>query len=429
MELPHLLTRPETLMETSIPDAHWYMDASDPNALTRLLDLPDVRVTRLECLPDKQTLVLLCELTTHSGTCPTCGQTCPHPHAYTKRIVRDLPWGERACYLEMCLRRFDCVTCGLPFTEALPWLPAYARLTLRYQNTLFARCRHTSLRQVSREEHIGYKQLQRLYYAQAQAQSPYVPTATVSRLGIDEFALRKGHGHFAVAISDLETGAVVAILPDRKKETLLAYFATWTPPQRASVQQVALDLWETYSQVATECFAQARPVADRFHVMKNLNDSVSEARRALQRPLDAAAKKTLKGCRWLLVRNHADLNEDDKARLQAMFAVAPELGRLHALKEAFRTIFDTASSLEEAGVQLRAWIEAAQASALTPLQGFVNLLQKRWEHILNYFHTRLTSAGVEGLNNKIKVLKRLAYGFVNFEHFALRIRVECDGTP
>jgi transposase len=111
-----------------------------------------------------------------------------------------------------------------------------------------------------------------------------------------------------------------------------------------------------------------------------------------------------------------------------MFALAPDLGRLHRLKEAFRLLFESATEPKEAAVELEAWIASVETSGLSALLSFVALLRKRWEHILNYFHTRLTSGGVEGLNNKIKVVKRCAYGFGNFEHFALRVLVECDGT-
>src|ERR1044071_9906824 len=104
-----------------------------------------------------------------------------------------------------------------------------------------------------------------------------------------------------------------------------------------------------------------------------------------------------------------------------MFVLAPDLSRLHRLKEEFRDIFETASEPTQAASQLEAWIADVEVSGLSKLDSFVALLRKRFDHILNYFHTRLTSGGVEGLNNKIKVVKRCAYGFRSFEHFALRV--------
>jgi transposase len=246
-------------------------------------------------------------------------------------------------------------------------------------------------------------------------------------LGIDEFAIKKGHDSFALAISNLETGSIITVLPDRKKETLEAYLGTWTEAQRAAVSQAAMDLWEPYAQAVSSCLPNAKIVADRFHVMKNLNDEVTAARREIQKSLPEESKKSLKGCRWLLVRNLKDLSASDKERLEAMFAASKSLKELHDFKEDFREIFETDQSPAEARTKLQAWMTAVETSGLTKLFKFVKTLQNRLEHILNYFHDRLTSGMVEGLNNKVKVIKRCAYGFRNFNHFASRILVECRG--
>lgn len=415
-------------MLQSIPDDSWRLDANDPHALTRLLDLPGLVVRGLEYYEVQGTLHLFCELSTKSASCPTCGLESEYVHQYTKRSVRDLPLAGRPCFLEFVARRFYCFVCRCPFREELDWLPRCVRLTARYRHAVFEACRQTNLKAVSQQERLGYRTVERLYYALAQEQTPVLPQTPVRHLGIDEFALKKGHDQFAVALSDLEAGRIIAVLPDRKKETLLAYFATWSASAREAVEQVALDLWETYQQVAQACFPKARPVADRFHVMKNLTDRVTSARRQIQGALPQAARQTLKGCRWLLVRNEADLSQTDKARLEAMFTLAPDLGVLHRLKEDFRDIFETATTPNEAAALLESWMVRVEESGLAALGSFVALLRRRWEHILNYFHTRLTSGGVEGLNNKIKVVKRCAYGFRDFEHFALRVLVECDGS-
>ena len=412
----------------SIPEGSWRLDANDPHTLTRLLDLPGLVVTAVEYNDVQDTLHLLCELTAMSAPCPTCQKHSGLLHQYTRRSVRDLPWAAKPCRIEFVSRRFYCPDCRCPFREELDWLPRCSRLTARYRQAVFEACRQTNLKAVSQRERLCYTTVERLYYTLAQQQTPVLPNAAVRPLGIDEFARKKGHDPFAVALSDLGAGRVIAVLPDRKKETLLAYFATWSEAARAGVEQVALDLWETYAQVSAACFPKARPVADRFHVMKNLTDRLTSARRDIQRALPESTRQTLKGGRWLLVRNQADLSETDQAKLEAMFALAPELARLHRLKEDFRTLFETQTDPTEASPALETWIAQVEASGLSALLSFVALLRKRWEHILHYFHTRLTSGGVEGLNNKIKVVKRCAYGFRNFEHFALRVLVECDGT-
>ena len=111
-----------------------------------------------------------------------------------------------------------------------------------------------------------------------------------------------------------------------------------------------------------------------------------------------------------------------------MFSVSSSLKDLHGLKEGFRKIFEKNQSPKEAGIELELWINWVEESKISKLSTFIKTLRNRWEDILNYFHERLTSGKVEGLNNKIKVIKRCAYGFVNFEHFRLRVLVECGGS-
>jgi transposase len=415
-------------MLESIPYDHWHVDADDPLALTKVLDLPDMIVTGLEGDATHERLIVFCTHAFEIALCPTCRTLSSNIHEYYKRCVRDLAWAGKTCHIEFLARRFYCEMCECPFREELEWLPRCSRLTQRYREYVFAQCQKTTIQAVHHKERLGYKTVERLYYSMAQQQAHTIQPAVVLKLGIDEFAIKKGHDSFALVLSDLEAGCVIAVLPDRKKETLEAYFATWTPAQRAGVLEAAMDLWEPYAQAVSACLPNARIVADRFHVMKNLNDQVTSARREIQRDLPEDAKQTLKGCRWLLVRNHEDLSSEDKDKLDAMFAVSASLKQLHALKEDFRTIFETDLSPEEAAPKLEAWMVCVEASGLTKLCKFVSTLKNRFEHVLNYFRHRLTSGMVEGLNNKVKVIKRCAYGFGNFEHFALRILIECDGT-
>jgi transposase len=248
-------------------------------------------------------------------------------------------------------------------------------------------------------------------------------------LGIDEIARAKGHDQFVLVLSDLQSSSVLEVLPDRKKETLMAYFADWTEEQRQAVREVAMDLWEAYAQAVEACLPQAQIVADRFHVMKLLNDQVSTARRKIQGEAPEEVRSILKGGRWLLVRNEVDLSDEQKQRLQTMLLASPPLRELHRLKERFRAIFSEPISRELANWRLFGWIREVEHSGLAQLMTFVGTLRRRLSHILNYFPARLSSGRVEGLNAKIKLIKRCGYGFRNFGHFALRVQVECDGAP
>lgn len=414
-------------MPATIPPDSWQINAGDPRALTRLLDLPDFAVTAVEYDARLDCLVAHCAHVRDVAVCPACGTPSSQPHQYKPRTVRDLALAGRACRLEFTARRFKCAQCRRPFTEALEAVAPQARCTRRYEQHLFAQCRGSTIQEVCRRERLGYKTVEGLYYRLAACQDAAADQGAVRRLGIDEIALKKGRGRYALVLSDLDRRRVLTVLPERTKEALEAQLDTWSAAQRAAVTDVALDLWEPYHLAVSAKLPNARISGDRFHVMKNLTDHVSEARRALQRAAPAAEKKRLKGCRWLLVKNQADLDEAEQAKLAEMYAASPLLGRLHTLKEAFRTICETAPDRAAAEERLTGWIAEVAASGLRSLGKFGRTLRRWWDPILNYFHERLTSGVVEGLNTKLKLIKRRAFGYRNFGHFRLRALVECDG--
>ena len=142
-----------------------------------------------------------------------------------------------------------------------------------------------------------------------------------------------------------------------------------------------------------------------------LTDQVSAVRREIQRSLPDKVKTLFKGCRWLLVRNEQNLSVQDKSVLSSIFELSPILQTLHELKEKFRAIFEKVQLRETASLELKKWIQDVEASGLKQLSKFVSTLLSRWEDILNYFNTRLTSGKVEGLNNKVKVTMRESYEF------------------
>ena len=146
---------PQTLMLTSLPEGPWQVDANDPTALTRLLDIPGLRVTRLEYNHIQHRLHVFCEHTTQLPWCPTCQQQSTALHQYRQRALRDLPWAHKICLLELSTHRFWCEECQCPFREQLDWLAQNSRLTSRFRQFVFAQCRRTSLQAVHYEQRLG----------------------------------------------------------------------------------------------------------------------------------------------------------------------------------------------------------------------------------------------------------------------------------
>lgn len=238
---------------------------------------------------------------------------------------------------------------------------------------------------------------------------------------LDEVTLHKGHGRFYLIISAPELGIVLDVLKDRKKACLEAWFDERGAEWCATVEVCCADMWEAYHEAAQAKLPHARLVVDRFHVMKNLNDAVTKARRAIQKQADAATQEVLKGCRWLLVKNAEQLTPEEHEKLQAMLTASPELKACYDLKEDFRRWFNAALDRPTAENELRDWIARVEASGLKALQAFVNTVTNWWERILNYFDGRHSNGFAEGVNLKIKWLNRRGFGYRNFAHFRLLV--------
>ena len=248
-------------------------------------------------------------------------------------------------------------------------------------------------------------------------------------MNIDEIALEKGHGNFVLVLSAPEEGCVLDVLPDRERKTLEQWLDGLAPEVKQAIQVVNLDMWEPYTLAVKAKLPHANIVVDRFHVMKNLNHCLTMARREIQRNASNEVKEQLKGSRWVLVKNQTDLNEKQRAKLESLYQASPELKVCHQLKEQFRTIFETVTDREQARAALLRWIKQVEKQSVPALQSFLVTLKNWFDLILNYFVERWTNAFAEGVNNKIKLIKHRAFGFTNFDHFRLRILVECAPNP
>ena len=413
----------------SIPDAILTINADDPSALTRLLDLPAWQVTRMDLAAGPQRLVLHCAIQLPGAACPTCQTWSAAPHDYATRTVRDLPWAGWASWLCFTTCRWFCAPCHRPFTPSVTALAPYGRTTRRYADLLVAQVRASSVQATAQQQQHGYKAVEGIYYRAAAATHPSGPPAgLIRRLGIDEIAARKGQGQYRLVLVDLDRGRVIEQLADRQKATLREYLLSWPAEQRAAVEDVATDFWAAYHEVVAEVLPTARVTGDRFHVQQHVNEALTTVRVVEQRKLGKEDREFVFQQRHVLGRNEEELDAADWVNLEVIKQGVPVLGRAHELKEELRRIYQTVPDRAGAAHAVGAWIAHALGSgipALVAVGGFV----ERWrEAILNYFVARTTSGMVEGLNNKIKLIKRQAFGFRNDRHFRLRVLMACDGA-
>ena len=243
--------------------------------------------------------------------------------------------------------------------------------------------------------------------------------AQLRRLGIDEQSHRKGKKHFICVLTNLDTGTVVDLLPDRKKETLLAYFQGLGPAFCQQLTAVSCDLWAPYLAVAAACFPQATLVLDRFHVVQLLNHGLDRFRQRLRR--EAPEEAVYKPLKWLLFKQYHRLSDTEIDTLQAAFAVEPALETTYWLREAFHHILDRPQPVAAAIAHLDAWVERIHTQGIPHFDAFIRTLQRHKNQIANYVEENLSNAVTEGLNNLVRSIRRCAFGMPNFQHLRLRV--------
>jgi transposase len=253
-------------------------------------------------------------------------------------------------------------------------------------------------------------------------------------LGVDEISLLKGQRDFVTIVSALDKNCrpvLLAVLKGREKQTLVDFLRTIPEALRESVEQVCADLYEGFVNAVKEVLPQAQVVADRFHVAQLYREAFDELRKLEMKELKAALKpdeyKAFKGVLWVLRRNYGDLSPEELQQLELLFECSPLLGKAYRLREKLYQIFATKQTKESAQAAFCAWIKQVQRSGLTCFDKFITTLETWMNEITNYFLSRFSSGWVEGLNNKIKVLKRRCYGIKNIAMLFRRISLDLSG--
>lgn len=406
------------------------LELAKEEMLDALLGLPEFHVTgyRFEELDGVSVVHLYCEHQHTVAFCPRCRTPSVDGHESKSRCIRDLDLLGRHTFVHFISRRFDCVRCGRPFTEELFSVERRRRQTRRFEQRIYEQCLNANRKAVAAQEWLDQSTVTAIWRRWAEKKAKRQARPLVRVLGIDEIAIRKGHGKFALILSDLERHCIIAVLDDRRKETLEQWFDSLSDEERRAIRVVSMDMWEPYYQAVKAKLPHAEIVIDRFHVMGQLNGRLTQMRRAIQARADETTRAVLKGSRWILVKNREELDEEETAKLTQVLAACPELRILYCLKEEFRRIFEKIRDRGRAARFLRAWVYKAEQTRDKFMLKFVITLQTWWDQILNYFVGRITNGFVEGINRAIRSIINRAYGYRNFTHLRLQILAEC-GPP
>ena len=400
------------------------------------LDIPDVRVLQTE-INKVGELIITVESTKEGTICCQCGREIHKRHGYDEwTIVRHLPVFGRASYLRYRPRRYQCLECeGYPTTtQRLDWRESNSPHSMMYDDHLLLQLVNSTVEDVSIKEEAAYDCVLGVLERRISASVDWGQYPDLGVVGLDEIALKKGHRNFVVIVTArLADGRVVilGVLSDRQKDTVIEFLRSIPEYLRQTIHTVCCDMYEGFSEAVREELKHVRIVIDRFHVARAYRDGLDDLRKQelgrLKKELPAAEYKQLKGSLWALRKKHTDLTPDAKRLLKLLFRYAPQLKQAYELQQQLTAIFDQRISVTSAKTKIRAWIKRIARSGLRCFDPFLNTLGCWWQEILNYFVHRNNSGFVEGLNNKLKVLKRRCYGLFNLKHLFQRIFLDLEG--
>jgi transposase len=400
--------------------------------VSRLVGLHGFRVKGV--IEEGDQLDLEVELVARAERCPHCCAAQLQVHERPVVAVRDLPLCGRRATLRWRKRRYRCKSCRRTHTESCPEAPARQRQTRRFRARLAERIQSGGAHaEIAREERISRYQVTRAIRLAA-AQAIDCQRGLPRRLSFDEAAHRKGYGNLATVVSDLDRKCVHEVLDGRSKPVVERYLDSLSEEERSGVAVVCIDPYDPYRQAIRAKLPGAQIVADPFHVVRGAGEALDTVRRIRQRELRAkvAGRKALRAtwnprlyrARHLLLRGKERLTESQRRRLCELFAHDPVIAEAWWLKETLRSVY-AAEDRAQATQRLDRFFAAVARCGHQPFEAYVNGIGPWREEILAYFNQPVSNGYAEGVINKVKLIKRRAYGLPSFEGFRARVLVAC----
>jgi len=353
--------------------------------------------------------------------CSACGSSDILFRGHADRRFRSLPIGDRATFVELSIPRVECRACGVVRQVKLPFAEARRSYTKSFERYALELSRRMTILDVAKYLGVSWDVVKEIQKRDLSRRYAKPKLKHLRQIAIDEIAVAKGHRYLSV-VMDLKSGAVVFV-GDGKGTDALNPFWKRLRSSKAKIEAVAMDMSAAYRGAVSAHLAEAKIVFDRFHVMKLYNDKLTQLRRDLHREAtDTMHKDVLKGTRWLLLKNpeNLDKTKDEKRRLEEALALNKSLATAYYLKDDLRLFWEQPGK-RFATAFLNDWIKRAEASGIKMLKQMAKTLAAHRSGLLAYYDAMITSGPMEGTNNKIKTMKRQAYGFRDHEFFKLKI--------
>ena len=363
-------------------------------------------------------IILKAEMSDAAKVCTRCQSGNVIFKGKRTRLFHLPPIGRKRCLLELVMHRVLCKSCESMYWPRLQFMNGNKRYTRAFALTVLDLLQFSTIKAVANYLNVGWDLIKEIHKNKLKTMYKSPKYKDLVYLGIDEFSIRKGHSYMTIFV-DLQSARIIHAVEGRSSEAI-APFLSKIGRKATNLKAVAVDMSQSYIKAINEALPHVDIVFDHYHISALVNRSIDDLRKDLQNQLDEDGKKYLKGSKYLFLRNYSNLTDESKAKLQGLLDVNESLFLMYNMKEMLR-YFWMFSNQNQAKQFLRSWCFDALCSGIKPFIRLGLTLNKYKEQILNYFKHRITNAVVEGTNNKIKTLKRQAYGYRDMEYFKLRL--------
>lgn len=343
---------------------------------------------------------------------------------YDRRIrhVRDLPCGDTRVYLKFEVRRISCRSCDKVKRERLEFLADNPFYTKRFAYYVGRRCRTATIADVAKELKLDWHTVKELdkQYMKAQLAKAGRPRPKV--IGIDEISIRKAHT-YRIVVSDLEKSRPIWFGgQDRSEKSLTLFFEELSKPKSEKIRLAVMDMWKPFRNATQACAPQAAILYDKFHVLSHLSEALDQVRKSEYGRLSGQDRRFIKGQKYTLLSRWDNLSLKGRQTLKTLLRANKRLNTAYLLKESFGQLW----SYEREGWARRFfenWKAALKWQRLRPFEKFAEMIERHWEGVAAYCRpqNKVPLGFVEGLNNKIRVIQRRAYGLRDEEYLRLKI--------
>jgi transposase len=325
-------------------------------------------------------------------------------------------------YLEFEVRRLACRDCGKVKRERLAFLADNPFYTKRFAHYVGRRCRQASIKDVAAELKLDWhavKELDKQYMA---AQLAKAGTPGPKVIGIDEISIRKGHTYRIVVSDLLRERPIWFGGQDRSQASMDEFYAWLGEKKRHGIRLAVMDMWKPFRNAAQAHAPQAAVLFDKFHIMRHLNEALDQVRKSEYARLSGKQRRYIKGQKYTLLSRQANLTLEARAGLKSLLAANKRLNTAYLLKESFGQLW---SYEREAWARrfFENWCASLKWQRLKPYEKFAKMIERHWDGIAAYckLENKVSLGFVEGLNNKIRVIQRRAYGLRDEEYLRLKI--------